>query len=420
MEHWVAVTDMAIQTIAELPEHLREAYQILASGAAQILPEGGLSDKLLTADREGRPLRVKLGIDPSGTDLTLGHAVVLRKLRQFQDLGHLAVLVVGDFTGQIGDPTGRTDTRTMRTAQDTERNSAGYFEQLMRILDPERVEIRRNSEWLGPMTMTDVMRNAKLLTIAQLLERDDFSRRYRDGLPISLVEFMYPMLQGIDSVAVRADVELGGTDQTYNNLVGRTMQRADGQPPQAVLTMPLLEGLDGVEKMGKSLNNYVAIAEPPAEQFGKLMSIPDSMVARYARLCTAMHPRRIAELEADVAAGGPRANSAKRAVARAVVALYHGEQAAQQAEEHFDAVFRARRAPADLPTHPAPATDPVHLPALLVELGFAPSNSAARRLVDQGAVRMDGAPVNGYDVPREALTGTVLAAGRRRQVRIEP
>lgn len=412
------MTDIATKTTADLPEHLREAHRILASGAAQILPEGGLAEKLLAADRAGRPLRVKFGIDPSGADLTLGHAVVLRKLRQFQDLGHLAVLVIGDFTGQVGDPSERTATRAMRTAEETARNSATYFDQLMRILDPDRVEIRRNADWLGPMTMTDVMRHAKELTIAHLLERDDFARRYREGLPISLVEFMYPMLQGLDSVAVDADVELGGTDQTYNNLVGRTMQRAAGQPPQVVLTMPLLEGLDGVEKMGKSLNNYVGIAEPPQEQFGKLMSIPDSTIVRYAQLCAAMHPDDIAEVEALVRAGGPKANAAKRAVARAVVALYHGEPAAAEAEHRFDAVFRDRAVPTDLPTHPVPDADPVHLPALLVELGFASSSSAARRLVDQGAVRVDGAQVSRYDLPRDQLAGAVLAAGRRRQIRI--
>lgn len=423
MRHCTLVTDVASPTVADLPVHLRDAYEILTSGAAQVLPEGGLADKLLTADREGRPLRVKLGIDPSGADLTLGHAVVLRKLRQFQDLGHLAVLVVGDFTGQVGDPTGRTNTRTMRTAEETARNSATYFEQLMRILnpDPARVEVRRNSEWLASMTMSDVLRHARELTIAHLLERDDFARRYREGLPISLVEFMYPMLQGVDSVAVRADVELGGTDQTYNNLVGRVMQRAAGQPPQVVLTMPLLEGLDGVEKMGKSLNNYVGIGEPPNEQFGKLMSIPDFIVGRYARLCTTMHPREAAEVEAAAAAGGPGANAAKRRVARSVVALYHGEQAAQAAERHFDTVFRDRAVPEDLPTHPLPAgVDTVHLPVLLVELGFAPSTSAARRLIDQGAVRVNGEQVGErtYDVPRERLADAVLAAGKRRQIRL--
>lgn len=414
------VTDTDAANDANLPPSLRAAYEILASGAAQILPTGGLADKLRTADREQRPLRVKLGIDPSGAELTLGHAVVLRKLRQFQDLGHLAVLVVGDFTGQVGDPSGRTGTRAMRTAEETARNSANYFEQLMRVLDPDRVEVRHNSEWLATMSMADVLRHTRELTVAQLLERDDFARRHRAGQPISLIEFMYPMLQGVDSAAIRADVELGGTDQTYNNLVGRVMQRAEGQPPQVVLTMPLLEGLDGVEKMGKSLKNYVAITEPPQEQFGKLMSIPDSLVGKYARLCTDLSPAEVAELEAAAAGGGPAANAAKRRMSRAVVCLYHGPEAASAAEKHFDTVFRAHAAPAELPRHPLPAADPVHVPALLTELGFAPSSSAARRLVDQGAVRVDGMALGrgDYDVPRERLAGVVLAAGRRRQVRL--
>lgn len=404
----------------DLPEPLRDAHEILAAGAAQILPEGGLAEKLLTSHREGRPLRVKFGIDPSGADLTLGHAVPLRKLRQFQDLGHVAVLVVGDFTGQVGDPSGRTNTRSMLSSDQTTRNAAGYFEQLMRILDPDRVEIRHNSSWLATMTMADVLRHTKELTVAQLLERDDFARRFREGLPISLVEFMYPMLQGIDSVAIHADIEIGGTDQTYNNLVGRTMQRANGQPPQVVLTVPLLEGLDGVEKMGKSLNNYVAISEPPREQFGKLMSIPDLIVARYAELCTALHPREVARIRAATEAGGPPANAAKREVAREIVTLYHGAEAAKAAEEHFDQVFRQRSIPSDVPEHPLGPDDPVHLPALLVGLGFAQSSSAARRLVDQGAVRVDGdqVPAGTYDMPRADLESRVLAAGRRRQVRL--
>src|SRR5436305_1324324 len=274
----------------DLPPHLREAYEVLASGAAQILPADGLAERLLAADREGRPLRVKLGIDPSGSDLTLGHAVVLRKLRQFQDLGHTAVLVVGGFTGQVGDPSDRTATRVAKSADEVIANAKGYFDQLMRILDPDRVEVVNNADWLGPMSLTDVLGYTREMTIAQLLERDDFARRFAARQPISLSEFMYPLLQGIDSVEVHADVELGGTDQTFNNLVGRELQRSRGQAPQAVLTVPLLVGTDGVEKMGKSLNNYIAIAEPPETQFGKLMSIPDTLVGDYARLCTDLAP----------------------------------------------------------------------------------------------------------------------------------
>jgi tyrosyl-tRNA synthetase len=402
----------------DLPLHLRAAHDRLAYGAAQVLPEGGLAERLLTADREGRPLRVKLGIDPSGADLTLGHAVVLRKLRQFQDLGHIAVLIVGGFTGQVGDPSGRSNTRSTLSAERAADNARTYFDQLMRILDPERVEVRNNADWLTPMTMADVMGYAAEVTVARILERDDFARRYRDGLPITLLELFYPVLQGIDSVAVHADLELGGTDQTFNNLVGRELQRARGQAPQAVLTVPLLVGTDGVQKMSKSLDNYVAITEPPEEQFGKLMSIPDSLVGDYGRLCTGLGPAEVATLEADAAAGGPPANAAKRRMAAAVVALYHGAEAAEKAEAHFDALFRDRVVPSDVPTHQLPPGDPVHLPALLVEVGFAPTTSAARRLITGGGVRIDGVAVTGNDVPRSAAAGHVLAAGRRRLIRL--
>lgn len=405
---------------SDAPAELAEALEILTSGAAQVLPDGALAAKLLRAHEEKRPLRVKLGIDPSGSQLTLGHAVVLRKLRQFQDRGHLAVLIVGDFTGQVGDPSGKTATRAALTAEQTARNAESYLGQLMKILDPEKVEVRRNSEWLSTMTMADVLSESRHLTVARLLERDDFARRYRENLPISLVEFMYPLLQGLDSVAVQADVELGGTDQTYNNLVGRELQRAHGQDPQVVLTVPLLEGLDGVEKMGKSLNNWVAIDEPPEEQFGKLMSIPDSVVGRYARLCTAMHPRDVDALEADVAAGGAGANAAKRRVAGEIVTLYHGADAARAAEARFDMLFRRREVPRDVAEHTLPAGELVHLPAVLVDAGLAQSRSAARRFVDEGAVRLDGVALSpgSYDVARDKLAGRVLQRGRRAAVRL--
>jgi tyrosyl-tRNA synthetase len=259
---------------------------------------------------------------------------------------------------------------------------------------------------------------AREVTVARMLERDDFARRYRDGQPITLLEFFYPVLQGIDSVAVRADVELGGTDQTFNNLVGRELQRARGQAPQAVLTVPLLVGTDGVQKMSKSLNNYVAIAQPPEEQFGRLMSIPDGSVRDYATLCTDLSPAEVERLAEAAAAGGPPANDAKRRMARAVVALYYGADAAEKAEAHFDTLHRDHAVPADVPTHPLPPEDPVHLPALLVGLGFAPSSSAGRRLVDGGGVRVDGTAVTGYDMARSALAGRVLAAGKRRLVRL--
>jgi tyrosyl-tRNA synthetase len=406
--------------ITDLPEHLREAYEVTSSGAAQILPADGLAERLLAADREQRPLRVKLGIDPSGTHLTLGHAVVLRKLRQFQDFGHTAVLVVGGFTGQVGDPSGRTATRTARSAEEVVANAKGYFDQLMRILDPNRVEVINNADWLGAMSLADILDYTRQMTVAQLLERDDFARRFAAQQPISLSEFIYPLLQGIDSVEIRADIELGGTDQTFNNLVGRELQRSRGQAPQAVLTVPLLVGTDGVEKMGKSLGNYIAITEPPGEQFGKLMSIPDNVVGTYARLCTALHPREVDALEAQVAQGGTAANAAKRAMARAVVTLYHGADAAQAAEERFNAIFQRGEVPDDVPEVRLPDGDPVHLPAVLVAAGLAQSTSAARRDIDGGAVRVDGTPVPAkqYDMARADLAGRVVAAGKRRAARL--
>ena len=403
-----------------LPPELREAYEILASGAAQILPTDGLTERLLAAHREHRPLRVKLGIDPSGSDLTLGHAVVLRKLRQFQDFGHIAVLVVGGFTGQVGDPSGRTATRAAQSVEAVIANAKGYFDQLMRILDPESTEVVNNADWLGPMQVDEMLGYTRQVTVAQLLERDDFSRRFAAKQPITLSEFFYPLLQGIDSVEVRADIELGGTDQTFNNLVGRELQRSRGQAPQAVLTVPLLVGTDGVEKMGKSLNNYIAINDSADEQFGKVMSIPDSVVGMYARLCTAMHPRDVDEIEKDVASGGPAANAAKRRVAREIVALYHDADAARAAEAAFDARFKAGGQIDEAPPFSLTADSPVHLPALMAAAGLAVSSSAARRLIDEGAVRLDGERLEPkrYDVDRDALVGRILAVGKRRAARL--
>jgi tyrosyl-tRNA synthetase len=401
------------------PGVLRQV-EILTAGTAQVLPAGALGPRLAEAEKAGRPLRVKLGIDPSGTELTLGHAVVLRKLRQFQDLGHLAVLIIGDFTGMVGDPTGRSAVRSMLTADQTAANATTYLEQVMRVLDPDRVEIRRNSEWLAPLTLTEVVQEASVLTVARLLERDDFAKRYAAGQPISLVEFLYPLLQGYDSVAVRADVEIGGTDQTYNLLVGRDFQRAHGQEQQLVLTVPLLEGLDGVAKMSKSLGNYVSLTEAPEEQFGKLMSIPDALVVRYAQLCTDLLPEQVAVVASAVEAGGPAANAAKRSVARTIVTLYHGPEAALAAEEHFDERFRRREVPTDVPEHALDEADPVHLPQLLVATGLAASRNEGRRLIDDGAVRLDGDPVPArtYDLARSELSGRVLQRGKRLAVRL--
>ncbi|MEP6597814.1 MAG: tyrosine--tRNA ligase [Actinomycetota bacterium] len=403
-----------------LPPQLRDTYNVLASGVAQILPTEGLAERLIAARREERPLRVKLGIDPSGADLTLGHAVVLRKLRQFQDAGHLAVLVVGGFTGQVGDPSGRTDTRAAQSAQEVVANAHGYFDQVMRILAPDRTEVVNNVDWLGTMTLSEILGYTSEITVAQLLERDDFARRFASSQPITLSEFFYPLLQGIDSVEIRADIEIGGTDQTFNNLVGRALQRARGQAPQTVMTVPLLVGTDGVEKMSKSLGNFIAIDDSPDEQFGKVLSIPDNVVGTYARLATDLTPSEVEQIERQIDAGGSAANAAKRRVARSIVGLYHGGEDAVRAEERFDAIHRHGELPADLRDVELPDGATVHLPSLLVSAGLAASSSAARRLIDEGGARLDGQsiPAHQYDRPATDLDGAVLSIGKRKAVRL--
>lgn len=392
----------------------------LARGAAQVLPRHGLLAALSVAHERRRPLRVKFGIDPSGSDLTLGHAVVLRKLRQFQDRGHTAVLVIGDFTGTVGDPTGRSAARNAMTLSETTHNAETYLEQASRVLRSDRLEVRRNTEWLAHMDLSDVLSRAQHLTVAQLLERDDFAARYRERRPISLSEFFYPLLQGIDSVAVEADVELGGTDQLFNLTTGRDLQRAAGQPPQVVLTMPLLEGLDGVQKMSKSAGNYVALTEVPVEQFGKLMSVPDTLIERYVLLCTNAGHEDLLAIRADATAGGPSAARAKRRMARMVVEIYHGAAEAERAEAGFDRRFRDRAVPEDSPPIDLPAQEKVPLPALLVDAGLCSSRAEARRLIDSGAVRLDAEriPAGSYDHARRDLSGKVVQVGRRRSAQL--
>jgi tyrosyl-tRNA synthetase len=399
--------------------------EVLLSGAAEVIPAEELEDKLKRAVAEDRPLRVKLGIDPSTPDLHLGHSVVLGTLRRFQDLGHTAVLIVGDFTGRIGDPTGQSETRPMLTPDQLEANARTYLEQAGKVIDVELAEIRRNSEWLAPMTFADVARLAGILTLARLLERDDFAERYRDGRPISLVEFLYPLMQGYDSVAVRADVELGGTDQTFNLLVGRDIQRAPDLEPQVAFTLPLLTGRDGERKMSKSFDNQVGLTEPPEEQFGKTMSIPDELIVPWFQLVTGLPPKEIVAIERGLADGSRKPNEEKRRLAVEIVRRYHGNQAAREAEERFDRVFREHEVPEDVPEVAVPAEardgDAIYLPRLLVGVGLAESNSDARRLIEQGGVRLDGEPQTDPNVELRAqdLAGRVLQVGRRRFVRIK-
>jgi tyrosyl-tRNA synthetase len=395
---------------------------VLSDGAVDLVPEQGLRTKL----ELGRPLRVKLGVDPSRPDLTLGHAVVLRKLRQFQDAGHVAVLIIGDFTGRIGDPSGRSETRPMLSPDEIEANARTYLDQAGKVLDVSSAEIRRNAEWLAPMGMESIIRLTSVATIAQMLDRDDFRRRYDKGEPISVVEFLYPLLQGYDSVAVQSDVELGGTDQTFNLLMGREVQRAYGQAPQVVFTLPLLEGTDGVRKMSKSLNNYVALTDPPDDMFGKLMSIPDGLIVKYLRMCALIGPAEVAETEEGLRNGSLHPNQQKRRMARSVVDLYHGSGAGSEAEAWFDLVHRERAIPDDVPEVTvseewrAGLDRGFWLPRVLVGLGMASSNGEARRLIEQGGVRLDGEVVAGAaeELLGAELDGRVLQVGRRKFARL--
>jgi tyrosyl-tRNA synthetase len=400
------------------PGDVADQLDALTRRAEHVVKREDLAERL----GSGRPLRVKLGLDPTARDVTLGWAVPLRKLREFQDAGHTAVLIVGDFTARIGDPSGKSETRRQLTKEEVQANAESCVSSLMDILSERNLEVRYNSEWLEPMDMGDILRLTARYTVAQMLERDDFSKRYKDNRPISLVEFMYPLLQGYDSVAVEADVELGGTDQLFNLLVGRDLQRSYGQQPQIAMTLPLLEGLDGVQKMSQSLKNYVAIREQPDLMFGQLMSIPDDLIGRYALLTTDMAADEIAEVDAAAKIGGPEAGRAKRRVAARVVAIYHGEAAAAAAETAFDRQFKQHQAPDEVPTADIPADaidgDVVYLPRVLAELGLASSRADARRLLDQGAVRVNGEAAGSEEVPLADLKGALLQVGKRRFVRL--
>jgi tyrosyl-tRNA synthetase len=373
----------------------------LERNAVESLPTGGLEARL----DEGRALRVKLGIDPTSADLHLGHTVVLQKLREFQDAGHTVVLIVGDYTARVGDPSGRSATRPVLSADEIEANAQTYLDQATRVLAADsRLEVRRNSEWLD-MSMADLFGLVRTVTVAQLLERDDFAKRMAAAQPVSLLELLYPVLQGYDSVCVRADVELGGTDQTFNLLMGRAVQAAYGQPPQVVLTVPLLTGTDGTLKMSKSFGNQIGITDPPEEMYGKTLSIPDAVLPSWYELLLGR------SAPADV---GPR--DAKRALARALVERFHGPEAAAAAEAAFDRLFIAREIPSDVPEAAfTPADGVVHLPELIASV-FGGSRSEARRTLAQGGVKLDGEPLPAepLDVPAAALDGRVLQVGKRR------
>jgi tyrosyl-tRNA synthetase len=380
-----------------------EQAEYLLRNAVEALPAGELERQLA----RGEPLRVKLGIDPTAPDIHLGHTVVLDKLREFQDFGHTVVLIIGDYTARVGDPSGRSAMRPVLSGEEIDHNAETYQRQAFKILDPERTEVRRNGEWLD-MRAEDLFRLARHATVAQLLAREDFSNRWKAQQPISVLELLYPLLQGYDSVAIRADVELGGTDQHFNLLLGREIQQAYGVPSQSILTMPILPGTDGVARMSKSAGNYIGVDEPPEEIFGKVMSIPDEAMPTYYSLLT--HER----FDPD-----EHPNQAKRRLARTLVAQFHGEEAAHAAEERFDRLFKQREVPEEVPDFPLPDSDPVHLPALLRD-AFGVSGAEARRLMAGGGVRLNGEPLgpDELDVGRDRLPGAILQLGKRRFVRL--
>jgi tyrosyl-tRNA synthetase len=400
--------------------------RILESGTEEIVPAGALLERLRLAAREGRPLRVKQGFDPTAPDIHLGHTVGLRKLRQFQDLGHQVVLIVGDYTGMVGDPSGRNKTRPQLTETEVAAHARTYLEQFFLVLEadpsPPRlpVEVHRNGEWFAPMPFMDVLRLASTYTLARMLERDDFAKRYAAREPISMHELFYPLMQGYDSVAIRSDVELGATEQKFNLLVGRSLQETHGQAPQIALTLPVLPGLDGVQRMSKSLGNYIGVTDAPADMFGKVMSLPDACMPLYWRLVTDATMDELGAVERELA--DPRVNpmTVKQDLAARIVRMYHGIDAAARAREHFETQFSRREVPETLEefhrgdVFAAQGAAPrAGIVECIVAAGFARSKSDARRLVEQGAVSIDGARVGGLDEPVALDATFVLRAGRK-------
>lgn len=397
-----------------------EQLRIIKSGAANIVPEEGLLKKL----KRGEPLNIKLGVDPTSPDLHLGHAVPLRKMRQFQDLGHRVTLIIGNGTALIGDPSGKNTTRPQLTSEQIEANAKTYVEQAFNVLDPEKTTVVYNADWILKLDLKGLLELCSKFTVARILERDDFTKRYQSHTPIALHEFLYPVMQAYDSVVIKADVEMGGNDQLFNLLAGRELMEKMGMEPQVALTMPLLEGTDGVLKMSKSYGNYVGLTDEPADMFGKVMSIPDELMPRYYRLASTLSVDEVDEIERGLANNELHPNKVKRALARNIVTLYHDEAAAAAAEEQFDRVFKQHEAPEDIPEFAADLTPnddgKVYLAKLLHDAGMAPSIGEARRLIDGGGVKINGESVASkqYNVDPAELAGATLQVGKRKFVKL--
>jgi tyrosyl-tRNA synthetase len=392
---------------------VNEQMTLIRRGVAEIVPQEELVTKLERSRTEGRPLRIKLGCDPTRPDLHLGHSVILRKLRQFQDLGHHAILIIGDFTALIGDPTGQNKTRPPLTAEEIRSNAATYLEQVGRILDPQKTEIVWNSEWLGRLTFVDLISISSRITVARMIERDDFSKRYRANEPISLHEFLYPLAQGMDSVHLRSDVELGGTDQLFNLLIGRDLQKSEGQEPQVCLTMPLLVGTDGVQKMSKSYQNYIAITEKPEEMYGKVLSIPDELILPWYELLTSVSEQELRAVREHVASD-PR--NAKHDLALRITIEFHSPEEAARAREHFERTVIQKAVPDDAPIVEFTAGETVKVMEVIASLGFTSSNGETKRLIQQGGVTLDEVRVEDIHLEIRIESGTehVLKAGKRK------
>ncbi len=397
-----------------------EQLHIIKSGASQIVPEAALLEKL----KRGTPLNIKLGVDPTSPDLHIGHAVPFRKLRQFQDLGHEVTLIIGDGTAMIGDPSGRNSTRPQLTREEIAANVQTYVDQAFLVLDPEKTTLRHNSEWIMDLNMEGLLKLLANFTVARILERDDFHNRYSSQLPISLHEFLYPVMQAYDSVVIKADVELGGTDQLFNLLAGRELMEKMGLEPQVCLTLPLLEGTDGVRKMSKSYGNYIGLTEPPEDIFGKVMSIPDELMVKYYRLASNIPVAEIDKIEEGLAADTLHPNKVKRSLARNITSIYYDEEAALAAEEHFDRLFKDHDIPDDVPVYEGELKlnddGQVYLAGLLAEAKLAQSAGEARRLIDGGGVKINGEQIAAktYNIDKNALQGATIQVGKRKFLRI--
>ena len=396
----------------------QEQVRQIKHGVADLINEQDLVKKIEKSIKENKPLVVKLGLDPTAPDIHLGHTVPLRKLRLFQEFGHQVVIVIGGFTARIGDPTGKSVTRPPLTKEEVLKNAETYKTQIFKVLDPEKTMVRDNSDWLESMNFADVLRLASSYTVARMMERDDFSKRFKEGRPIGVHEFMYPLMQGQDSVALHADVEFGGTDQTFNLLMGRHLQELEGQEPQVVITMPLLEGLDGVQKMSKSLGNYIGIDEEPKEMYGKAMSIPDELMMRYFMLVTDMPIEEQEDMAKRLESGELHPRDAKMQLARTIVRLYHGEEAALEAEEEFKRVFQQRAMPTDIPEYAMDApTEAIFVPQFCTDASLTASNGEARRSIKAGAFKVNGEKYSEENITLE--DGMILQVGKRKFLKIK-